>query len=475
MEIVKENIFIMRKLFFLFTFLIPSTILSAETDDVISKLSNIDLPVIYIETTNGEMPTYDIADHPLGWGGRTIKNQTKVPGRIRITQKNQLLYDSGNYEEGNSGMTIRVRGNTSAWKHDKKPYKIKLQKKSDLLMRGDDNVFADKDWLLLKDENLRKSFTFKVNELMNLQWTPAYEYVNVVFNGTYYGIYMLVESVKRNTTCRLNVEKTGYIFEYDIYWWNEDVYVESPTPLPGVMNYTFKYPDPEKITNEQLSYFENMIYSMERSLANGTYHEYIDVNSFASWILGHDILGNIDGKGSNFYITKKDDTTNSKLMMGPLWDCEHMFEANETWDASRDVFVFPSLFDNNNQTFLKAYKNRWEEVSSTLFDDFVAYLENFATSDIAKAIDESMPLNNERWSKDYGSVRQYVDEAESWMIERMVWLEKKISKIKTSINTIQKDSHVNKNAALYNIYGIEVLHPLRPGVYIYNGKKVVKK
>lgn len=73
---------------------------------------------------------------------------------------------------------------------------------------------------------------------MSMQWTPAYEYVNVMINGKYQGLYMLLESVERDDDCRINVSKNGYIFEYDMYWWKEDYYVKIPTYLPWKMYYT---------------------------------------------------------------------------------------------------------------------------------------------------------------------------------------------------------------------------------------------
>ena len=455
------------------------TVVSAEDTDIVQVLQDINLPVVNIETVNGEMPTYEMSEHPWGWGGLAIKNQTKVPGRLRIALGGNLLYDSGDYDDGVSGMSIRVRGNSSAYKHDKKPFVIKLQKKADLLRRGNDSVYKDKSWLLLKDENLRKCFTFKMNELMGIQWTPAYEYVNVVMNGKYHGIYMLVESVKRNTKCRIDVEKTGYIFEYDVYWWNEDIYVYSPTSLPGDMHYTLKYPDSDEITGDQLAYFKDMITDMEWGVFYDNYDDYIDVGSFASWMLGHDILGNSDGKGSNFFLTKKDNTKDSKVMMGPLWDMEHMFETADDWDAARDVFCFPKLFSSKNKAFVRAYKEKWEQISSTLFEDFKVCLENFAVSETAKAVNASMPLNNERWDKDYGTVRQYVDEAESWMEDRKPWLEKYIGRLDagTDIRSIQDNATDKLVMPYYNLQGqkIKSTPSIQRGIYIHKGKKIIVK
>ena len=97
-------------------------------DDIISK----GLPVLYIQTVDSEEPTCDYVSAPAGCMGKTIANATKVPGRMIIYQwldeMDSVLYDSGDYEKDVSGMTIKIRGNTSAY-YEKKPYKIKLQKK----------------------------------------------------------------------------------------------------------------------------------------------------------------------------------------------------------------------------------------------------------------------------------------------------------------------------------------------------------
>ena len=64
------------------------------------------------------------------------------------------------------------------------------------------------------------------------------------------------------------------------------------------MKYTFKYPDPDEITADQYSYVQESISSVEKSLYNGTYDNFMDVESFARWLLAHDILGSHDAAGS---------------------------------------------------------------------------------------------------------------------------------------------------------------------------------
>lgn len=441
-------------------------------------LQEIDLPVVHIETVNGKMPTYEEAYAPDNGWGTGIKNMTKVPGRLYITLGDSILYDSGDYQEDIGGMTIRIRGNSSAVFYDKKPYKIKLQKKADLLMRGDDK-FVDKEWLLL-NERRSTIFTlvaFKVNQLLGLQWTPEFNYVNVVINGKYCGMYELCESVKRNTSCRLNVDKTGFIFEYDLFWWNEDLYVKSPTPLsdPWTLNYTFKYPDSEDISKDQLDYFKRMIAKTERSLIDGDYPEYIDVESFAAWVLGHDLLGNHDGKGSNIFLTKKDDTEESKVMMANLWDMDRTFETEGEWDPSHNIFFFKSLFNNENKAFVRAYKDKWSKLSTVLTDDLIAFLEEFADSELAEAIDQSTELDNDRWEANFKSTRYYVDQAKSWLTSRKAWLEENISRLDagTGIEDTEIVHQDGRHHHIYNLYGQKVTRPVRKGIYIKNGKKII--
>ena len=153
----------------LFILFITATATRADDKISLQQVYDINLPVIEIETVDGELPTFDVVFHPDGAMGVSITNATKVPARLRMVKGKDVLYDSGDYQEKESGITIKVRGNTTA-RFDKKPYKIKLQKKADLLLRGDEERYADKDWLLILDESLSAKTAFKLNELAGMAW-----------------------------------------------------------------------------------------------------------------------------------------------------------------------------------------------------------------------------------------------------------------------------------------------------------------
>lgn len=403
---------------------------SIDTEILIETLKQVGLPLLTIETIDGQLPTYQKIIRPEGCKGHSIVNAIKVPGRLRISNGDSLLYDSGDYNVGSSGITFRIRGNTSAYYGVKKPYKIKLQKKADLLLRGNDSVFADKNWLLIKDASLKFLIGFKVNELLQLQWTPAFRYVNVVINGRYAGVYMLVESVSRNKKCRLNVDKQGFIFEYDAYWWKEQLY-EKSTLGRWPMNYTIKYPDTNDITHEQLDYFSQMIRQMEQSLKNGNYSDYIDIESFARWILAHDIIGGSDSNGSNYYFTKYDSTNQSKVMMANLWDFDHVFYREDKWDGCHNIGCFHWLFNNRNNEFVEMYKSIWKSISDTVFDEIISYLDDFASSEESVALSKSIEFDNKKYGTK-NDVDASIEIAKNWFVTRQKWLALAIPAIKST-------------------------------------------
>ena len=403
-----------------------SDVMITVNDTVIMPLTDIiglGLPLLYIETVDSEEPTCEYVSAPSGCMGKTIRNATKVPGRMvmyqRINGLDSVLYDSGNYEDNVSGMTIKLRGNTTAYE-PKKPYKIKLQKKFDLLMGGNDAVYKDKEWLLLRDDYLTTIAGFKISEMVGMVWVPRYHFVNVVMNGTYRGVYLLCESVKRNPDCRLNVDKnTGFIFECDPYWWNENVYVYSERN-PSY-NYTFKYPDDEDITEEQLTYMQSLVTAFEASQKKFNYPDMIDVRSFAAWCLVHDITGTKDSGGSNRYYTKYDTTAASKIVMPLAWDFDMAEHVSSTWSKSHTSHM-TNLFNNANRTYVGTFVEIWYGIRLTMLQDITDFLTQFGQSEEGVGLNASFAINKLVYGTNL-TVSTDVNARKSWYRYRYPWLD----------------------------------------------------
>ena len=130
------------------------------------------LPVVYINTDDGLTPAFK-KDAKTGTLYLQNNDKTKKP-----------LYDGK--------MTMEGRGNTT-WKWDKKPYKIKLDKKTDFFGFG-----KSKKWVLLAnylDESLLRNNTAAgLSQELGLT-TMQTNWVDVVINGKYAGNYQLCEQV----------------------------------------------------------------------------------------------------------------------------------------------------------------------------------------------------------------------------------------------------------------------------------------
>lgn len=449
--------------------------LYAQTDFSIENISQLGLPVVSITTADGVEPTCDYVTHPEGSMGEGITNNNKVPCRIVISKNGETLYDSGEYIKNESGATIKVNGNTSAY-HNNKPYKLKLQKKADLLFRGDDK-YNDKEWRLLKDAvTLRTVIGLKVNELIGLTWTPAYQACNVFVNNDYRGCYLLIECVKRNSDCRLDVDKNnGYIIERDAYWWNgEKYFCTDYFSTLNLYRWTWKYPDEDDVTDDQETYIRDYINAAEKSFETGDYEAYIDVNSFASWLLGHDILGTWDSGGSNLYVMKHDNTSASLLQMANMWDFDTIFKIEKgsltRYHQNDYDFYFPLLLHSDNKAFTAVYKKKWNELKSTIGQNVKDFILQYV-NEYGAAIQSSRVYYQERWGKKLTTVEEDVEEAFSWFDEHLPLIDAAINGYIDGIEEMNHHSQYD-SSSIYTLQGQKVTKPSK-GLYIIKGKKYI--
>lgn len=437
----------------------------------LDTLMSTGLPLVVVTTVDGEEPTFDLAYPPEGSAGKGITNVTKVPGRVMVILRGDTLFDSGEYASGSAGMTIRVRGNSSAWSV-KHPFKIKLQRKGDMLRRGDER-YADKDWVLIYEDpySLSNAVARQVCGMLCMDYVPSGEYVNLLFNGDYRGLYFLSESVSRNPSCRIDVDKdTGYIIELDPYWWNEDVWFETTlTRGSPFRRYTFKHPDSEDVTEEQVEYISGVMSDVEESIMDGTYSGLIDVESFVEWILAHDILGTWDSMGSNTFLTKHDDTRVSKVKLGPPWDFDTVMMMDGDWSRMHDTMLFPWFWGEGPEgQFTRMYYMRLEDVRGWLFDAMAHWAREFLETEAAKGIDRSRRYDSARWGIGYRTVGENVERICDWF-----WTRKEWAGFTVSVPTLRQDS-VPRPSAVYDLQGHRIKGTSHHGVYIRDGRKYVR-
>ncbi len=446
-------------------------------EDLYLQLSNMNIPLVDISTINGEEPTCDIVSPPEGAFGSGIANATKVEGSMKIIKNGEVIYDSGEYVKKESGLTIKIRGNTSG-KKPKKPYKIKLQKKADLLNR-DDKKYKDKDWVLLRTgASLNTNIGFWASELIGQEWTPAHEFVNVFLNGTYRGLYILCEQITVNKDCRINIdETTGYVVECDAYWWNEDIYFPSPLTNPA-LKFTYKYPDPEDITDEWHEAISSDVLSNEQKIVDGTYDEAYDSESFAKWLLAWEILGNDDYAGANMYVVKKD--ADSKICMGPMWDFDQALKLSDNWiGIHTDHFYFHHMLKSND-ALQNAFNRLWDEKGQYVVDTLIERINAFASSPEGSDYSQCLEFEKEYgiasdfWQPYIGDLEFMRDYAVTFLDNRANWLGNKIAEIENGVEIIDQEPSVCSEENIYDMLGRRIKKNT-PGLQIRNGKKIYIK
>ena len=173
---------------------VPAFTVSAAPDNTVSELlADNGLPVVYInidETAEGYSTIEEMNSSPDHSAECTGTIQIDVPEGYKGDYSGEILTDTDELQLE----YIRGRGNTT-WSNDKKPYKLKLDKKADLLGMG-----KNKHWVLLAnalDESLlRNKLTYYMGEQLGLAYTPKSMPVDVVMNGEYLGSYFLCEQVR---------------------------------------------------------------------------------------------------------------------------------------------------------------------------------------------------------------------------------------------------------------------------------------
>lgn len=445
-------------------------------DELLLTLENMNIPLVEIMTVDGEEPTCDVVYPPEGAWGSGIANATKVPASMRIIKNGETIYDSGEYVKKESGLTIKIRGNTSGNKENK-PYKLKLQKKADLLCR-DDKKYKDKDWVLLRTgSSLVTPIGFWASELIGQDWTPAHEFVNVYMNGTYRGLYVLAEQVSVNHDCRIDVdEQTGYVVECDAYWWTEDLYFPSTLTHPA-LKFTYKYPDPEDITEDWHAAISSDVLAHEETIANGTYDEFFDCESFAKWLVAWELLGNGDSAGANMYIVKKD--AQSKLCMGPMWDFDQSFKLSDEWiGIHSNYFYFHHMLKSSNGSFFNAFKDVWNsngrDVAKELINRINAFAESPEGADYQRSLDlhieNGLPIDT--WQPYIGNLEFMRSYTTDFIAKRADWIDKKINGDNSVVGV--DENTANCQDVVFDMLGRR-LNKNATGLLIRDGKKVFVK
>ena len=371
------------------------------------------------------------------------------------------------FNDYNGKISIEYRGSSSQ-SFPKKPYGFETQDS----LGNNNNVSLlgmpiENDWILYApytDKSLMRNFlTFDLGRKMG-NYCSRTVYCELVINGDYQGVYILMEKIKRDKN-RVDIADLdsddlngdsltgGYIVKIDKFTGSGGSNWQSNFPnLGGGSTFIqYHYPEGPALHPIQKNYIENFVDSFENALSgpnfNDTligYSKYIDVNSFIDLYIINELSRNIDGYRLSTYMYKDRDDNGGKLTMGPLWDYNLAFgnanycngELTAGWEvddggqgcAWNNPFWFERLLEDSN--YVNKLKCRWEYLRVNSFHKDSIF--NFIDS-LALYLDDASDRNFQRWDilgtyvwPNFYVGNTYQDEIgflKNWIEFRLVWID----------------------------------------------------
>lgn len=368
------------------------------------------IATLVIMTEDGKEPTCEyVPVPPENCWGSTICNNEYVSCRMEY-------YDSENEcTVIDADAKIKLRGNSSMYHTEKKPYKLKLSKKQ--AFSTDEK---SKKWILLKTgTDLNFLFSNWTASYCGMQWQPQFEYVNLIVNSDYKGCYVLAESVE-NISKSTNFSDSGFLVENNAYWWIADQFFKVNNQRYQ-LGFTFKEPDSDKLTDNQTEAIKMKINTAVDHIQTDdeSYTEYVDVESFASWFLAKDYMCSWDSGGSNMYWYSWD--SNDVLHLGPIWDYDCDYTGNiSAWSSIHNSVNNFGNYLFQKESFKSAYKQQYEktkDINEALTIYINHYLDTYGSS-----LQESWERDAERWDNTPCVVNNEKERLLNWYTERNEWI-----------------------------------------------------
>ena len=369
-------------------------------------------------------------------------------------------------------LEIRGRGHSS-WTFPKKPYRIKLRNKANVLGLP----AKERNWTLINNYSdktlMRNLLAFDLSRRLEMEYTVAGIPVDLIVNGEYKGVYNLCDQIEINP-CRVDIQPTtardvalpdlsgGYLLEIDAFAHRE----EDGWFYSAIKNTPVKIRSPkvDDIVSQQYYYIRDHYDKMEATLfspdytdpING-YRRYLDTESFIRYFLIGEITGDTDTFWSTYMYKERN---NDIFKFGPVWDLDLSYDNDSrTYPVnSHTKWIFEY---GSTAVGLRSFVNRLlsdEELRIQLRSTYIAYRESgvLAVDSLWQVVDkyaselyQSQRLNFLRWNilnriiqqnpQTFGSYEGEINHVKKYISERIDWMDKKLDYEPTGNTLITHD------------------------------------
>jgi hypothetical protein len=384
-----------------------------------------------------------------------VSKDTYINGNYYIDNLGIEGYESIGRADSTLALQIKGHGNYTWTGFNKKPYRIKLDKKAALL-----GMKKDKNFVLLAhaDDNLaflRNTVGFELSRRLGLAWTPSQEPVEVVLNGDYIGLYLLTENIRvdkdrvnivaqPDSATDANVITGGWLVEIDNYQEASQVRI---TEGNGASIW-FTYKSPEVLSPEQKNYLTAQVTTMNSAIYNTdktstAWENMIDLDDLARYYIVQEVMDNEESFHGSCYLYK--DQSSAKWFFGPVWDFGNSYHSG----SLHFIYVNPPF----GQTWIgeiakyPRFQQKVKEIWQQFKGNDYATLDSFIDIFISK-ISTAAQYDAIRWP-DYGNadINNRKLQFKSKLTERVNWLVQQWGEGVTAVQSIADNSTININSA----------------------------
>ena len=271
------------------------------------KLISTELPIMFVETDDENMPFYEFR--------YTYERDAICSGKA---------YFKDYLGEDGEKMYFKPRGNVTWAGTHKKPFTLVLENSESLL-----GMPSSKKWNLLSDlydKTCLKNYTFyNLASNLEVQYQPEVAHIGLYINGTYEGIYLLTEKVSVDKK-RVNIGSDDWLFiwggshpEQIIPYKSECWFGDTDNIHYPYIELLYPKNDSRDGLVEKQKYIQRYIDAVENENSS-EYLDYLDVDSFVKFYWVQEAAMNYDSCYRSIFTCYKNDT--GKLYYGPVWDMD---------------------------------------------------------------------------------------------------------------------------------------------------------